>query len=93
MLVIGRALMTNPSFLLMDEPSEGLAPTILSDIRNRILALKGQLTIFLVEQNIGLAMAVGDQICILGEGGRIVWKGSSAELDSDVRAKKEYLSI
>lgn len=94
MLAIGRALMTNPSLLLMDEPSEGLAPIILGTIRDRLLALKGgNLSILLVEQNLGLALALGDRIVIMGPHGRIVWEGSAAELDADEQAKLEHLGV
>lgn len=94
MLVIGRALMTNPRLLLMDEPSEGLAPQILAQIRERIEELRGEdLTIFLVEQNLGLALQVADRVYILGEGGTIAWDGTPAELDADEETKRRHLGV
>jgi branched-chain amino acid transport system ATP-binding protein len=94
MLAIGRALMTNPRVLLMDEPSEGLAPVVLRDIRERLMKLKAQgLAIFLVEQNLGLALRLCDRIYVLGEGGRIAWEGEAAALDADADIKREHLGV
>lgn len=94
MLAIGRALMTNPRLMLMDEPSEGLAPIVVGQIRERIESLKGgDLTILLVEQNLGLAMRVADRVYVLGEGGHIVWHGTPAELDADSTTKKNHLGV
>lgn len=94
MLVIGRALMTNPSLLLMDEPSEGLAPQVLAQIRERVQELKGgDITIFLVEQNLGLALKLADRIYVLGEGGRIAWEGSPDELDRSEDVKRRHLGV
>jgi branched-chain amino acid transport system ATP-binding protein len=86
--------MTNPSLLLMDEPSEGLAPIVLATIRDRLLELKGQdLSILLVEQNLGLAMSLADRIVILGPPGRIVWSGRPDQLDAAADIKQTYLGV
>jgi branched-chain amino acid transport system ATP-binding protein len=93
MLAIGRALMTNPALLLMDEPSEGLAPLLVQQLGQQLQALKGaDLTIFLVEQNLGLALRVADEIFILDRG-EVVYRGSPAQLDADSRAKQRYLGV
>ena len=80
MLAIGRALMGNPRVLLLDEPSEGLAPLIVAEVGRTIKRLKedGQ-SILLVEQNLKLALEVADQAVILNTG-RCVFSGSAAEL-------------
>lgn len=94
MLAIGRALMTNPKMLLMDEPSEGLAPIVLGVIRAQLQELKESgLSIFLVEQSLGMALRLCDRIYILGEGGRIAWDGTPAELDADHQVKREHLGV
>jgi len=94
MLAIGRALMTNPTLLLMDEPSEGLAPVILGIIRDTLAELKGpSLSILLVEQNLGLALALADRLLIMSEHGRIVWEGTPADLKNDQAAMSNHLGV
>ena len=94
MLAIGRALMTNPKLLLMDEPSEGLAPIVLTAIREQLQELKAAgLSILLVEQSIGMALRLCDRIYILGEGGVIAWEGSATDLQADDRVKHVYLGV
>jgi branched-chain amino acid transport system ATP-binding protein len=80
MLAIGRALMANPRVLLMDEPSEGLAPQLVAEVMTTIRRLKAQgLSIVLVEQNAKLVFDVADDIVILNSG-RVVVDGPAAEL-------------
>ena len=80
MLAIGRALMMNPRVLLMDEPSEGLAPQLVAEVMSTIRRLKEQgLSIVLVEQNARLVFDVADDIVILNSG-RVVVEGTAAEL-------------
>ena len=94
MLAIGRALMTNPRLLLMDEPSEGLAPIVIGNIRDRLASLKGpELSILLVEQNLGLALALADRIAIMGPHGKIVWTGTPGQLETDEETKKTHLGV
>jgi branched-chain amino acid transport system ATP-binding protein len=93
MLAIGRALLTNPSLLLMDEPSEGLAPVIVQQIGEIITGLRRDgLSIFLVEQNYGLAIDSADLIYILSNG-RVVWQGTASELDRTAEVRETHLGI
>jgi branched-chain amino acid transport system ATP-binding protein len=80
MLAIGRALVSNPQLLMLDEPSEGLAPLIVHEVGETLLKLKRQgHSILLVEQNTSLALKVADDVAILNTG-RIVFDGTAAEL-------------
>jgi branched-chain amino acid transport system ATP-binding protein len=94
MLAIGRSLMTNPRLLLMDEPSEGLAPAVLDVILDRLRQIKahGQ-AVLLAEQNVDLALDVADQVCVLGEGGRIAWTGPPATLRDDPAILRELVGL
>lgn len=86
MVAIGRALMSSPRILLLDEPSGGLAPRFVQEIGRIMQALKSAgTTMLLVEQNIGLAMSVADRFYILRDG-RIVHSGLSNELSTDYAA-------
>lgn len=93
MLAIGRALMTNPRLLLMDEPSEGLAPVIIERVAQVIADLRGQgLAIFLVEQNYNLAIRSADTVSVLANGS-VVWRGTPGELDADDAARESHLGV
>jgi branched-chain amino acid transport system ATP-binding protein len=93
MLAVGRALMTNPRVLLMDEPSEGLAPTIVTEVHRTLLELKARgLSILLVEQNTRLALAVADGVVILN-GGRVVYEGAPAPIRDDEQFLALHLGV
>ncbi|MDD5938111.1 MAG: ABC transporter ATP-binding protein [Clostridiales bacterium] len=91
MLAMGRALMSSPKLMMLDEPSMGLAPILVDQIFDIIKALhKKGTTILLVEQNAQMALSVADRGYVL-ETGRIVSSGTGAELLADERVKKAYL--
>jgi branched-chain amino acid transport system ATP-binding protein len=93
MLAIGRALMANPRVLLMDEPSEGLAPQIVAEVMATIRRLKAQgLSIVLVEQNAKLVFDVADDVVVLNSG-RVVLEGGAGELDRDGAELRQHLGI
>src|SRR6478736_3687961 len=93
MLAIGRALMTNPDCLIMDEPSEGLAPIIIQGLWEAIATLKQQgLSILLVEQNAHLALKLVDYVHVMSKG-RVVYSAPPQELAGNEEIKASYLGI
>jgi branched-chain amino acid transport system ATP-binding protein len=93
MLAIGRALMTSPDLLLLDEPTEGLAPLIVREVGRIIGELKREgLSILLVEQNLPLALSVADRVHVLSRG-QIVHTAPPAVLAADDEVKSRYLGV
>ena len=93
MLAIGRALMSNPRLLLMDEPTEGLAPLLVREVGRVIGELKHEgLSILLVEQNLPMAAAVADRVHVLSRG-EIVHSSTAADLMADEAVKSRFLGI
>ena len=93
MLAIARGLMTDPDCLIMDEPSEGLAPIIIQAVWQAVKKLKQQgLSILLVEQNAALALQLVDHVHVMSKG-RVVYSGAPKELWADETVKSRYLGI
>jgi branched-chain amino acid transport system ATP-binding protein len=93
MLAIGRGLMSDPDCLIMDEPSEGLAPIVIQGMSEAIAALKREgLSIVLVEQNAALALKLVDRVHVMSKG-RVVYSGRPQELWANEQVKSSYLGI
>lgn len=93
MLALGRALLTNPDVLLLDEPSEGLAPLIVTEISHILRQLRQEgLSILLVEQNLALALTLADRLYVLNKG-QIAFAGTPADLHYRPEIKHRYLGV
>jgi branched-chain amino acid transport system ATP-binding protein len=93
MLAIGRALMTNPRLLILDEATEGLAPLIRAEIYRSIESLKADgLSILVIDKDVKALTRVADRHYVL-EKGRVVWSGTSAELAADANVQHRYLGV
>jgi branched-chain amino acid transport system ATP-binding protein len=93
MVAIARALLRNPTLLLLDEPSEGLAPKLVDEVGDALerLAASG-LSLLLVEQNLGLATRIGQRVYVMNKG-RIVFTGTPAELAASRDVESRYLGV
>ena len=93
MLAIARALLLGPRLLIMDEPTEGLAPLFVARVREILEDLRAHgLSVLLVEQNLGLALAVADWIYVLNKG-RVVFEGPPDRLRTETRVREQYLGV
>jgi branched-chain amino acid transport system ATP-binding protein len=93
MLTIGRTLMGNPELLLLDEPSEGLAPLVVEDMLVQVTRLKREgLTILLAEQGVDFSLALADRVYVL-EKGTVRFSGLAAELRDNIKLRDELLAL
>ena len=93
MLAIGRALVTNPTLLVMDEPSEGLAPTVIDVLVETVRRLEEEgLAILLIEQNLGVATSLAERQLVM-IGGRIAAETTAGKLSSDPDLQRQYLGV
>ena len=93
MLTVARALMTGPELLLLDEPTEGLAPLIVRDLEEQILKLRDAgISILLSEQNVKSALKLVNRVYVI-DNGRIRFEGTVAELEANEEVKKKYLMV
>jgi len=92
MLAIARALMTNPKMLLMDEPSEGLAPLMVREVSNIINQLRGKHTVLLAEQNINMALEIADYVYIISKG-TVAYEATPREIRNNREVMQKYLGV
>ena len=93
MLAIARALLLNPKLLLLDEPTEGLAPLIVREIYQRLADIKAEgATVLLVEQSVRFALELADRAYVLGRG-QVEWQGEAARLAGDAEAQRTWLGV
>tara|TARA_B100001142_G_C14221193_1_gene611609 strand:+ start:209 stop:904 length:696 start_codon:yes stop_codon:yes gene_type:complete len=93
MLAIGKALMTNPKLILLDEPTQGLAPNIVKELITILKnILKEKISLLIVEQNVNMALEIANEISILGKG-VTKWNGSKVDFKKNISHHKEWIGI
>ena len=93
MLAIGRALVTNPTLIVMDEPSEGLAPAIVEQLIETFVKLAAEgMTVLLIEQNLGVATAIAERLLVM-VAGSLAAETTAAELSADVELQRRFLGV
>ena len=92
MVAVARALINENRLLVIDEPSKGLAPVVVKQVTEALAAIRGTTTILLVEQNLAMARALGDDAVIIDDG-RTVWAGPMAEIAADEALQARYLGV
>lgn len=93
MLTLCRTLMGNPSIVLVDEPTEGLAPQVVAQVAQFLLCLQQRgVAVLLVEQKLAMALAISQRLYILGKG-QVVFEGTPAELEANAAVRREWLEI
>jgi len=93
MLAIGRALLTGPSLILLDEPSQGLAPMVVEAVLEMLRELKAEgISMLLVEQNVQMALDLAERILILDQGA-VVFEGSAVEIAENDQVVARYLGV
>ena len=93
MLTIGRSLMGNPDLLLVDEPTEGLSPLMVKEVRDVLAEInKAGVSILLVEHNLKVAMSLADRLYLMGKA-HIGFTGTIEELNANPRAREKYLEV
>ena len=93
MLTLCRTLMGDPDLIMIDEPTEGLAPKIVEQVAEYLLALKARgLSVLLIEQKLTIALEISQRCVVMGHG-RVVFEGTPAELKADAAVRKEWLEV
>ncbi|MBF5004726.1 ABC transporter ATP-binding protein [Diaphorobacter caeni] len=93
MLTLCRTLMGNPQLIIIDEPTEGLAPMIAQQVAQHLLALKAHgIGVLLIEQKLGMALDIADRVAVMGAGG-IVFEGTAQQLQKDADVRRDWLEV